>query len=58
MKIGIDIDNVISNFKDVLLNECLLHDKKLTNLGIINKPVDNIRNGMFDWIENEEKNIE
>ena len=37
MKIGIDIDNVISNFNDTLLTEYLLHDKELRNSGIINK---------------------
>ena len=39
MKIGIDIDNVISNFNDTLLTEYLLHDKELRNSGIINKNV-------------------
>ncbi len=57
MKIGIDIDNVISNFNDTLLNEYLLHDKELRNSGIINKNADYIRNGMFDWTEDEEKNF-
>ena len=28
MRIGIDIDNVISNFNDELLKEYLEHDKK------------------------------
>ena len=54
MKIGIDIDNVISNFNDTLLKEYLLHDKTLRNSGVINKNADYIRNGMFDWTENEE----
>ena len=53
MKIGIDIDNVISNFDDILLNEYLLHDKKLRNSGIINKDADYIRKGMFDWSDNK-----
>lgn len=53
MKIGIDIDNVISNFNDELLKEYLKHDKKLRNTGIINKDVF-IRYGMFDWTEKEE----
>ena len=57
MKIGIDIDNVISNFNDALLNEYLLHDKELRNTGIINKNADYIRKGMFDWNENEEANF-
>ena len=54
MKIGIDIDNVISNFNDTLLNEYLLHDKKIRNSGVINKNADYIRKGMFDWNEDEE----
>lgn len=53
MNIGIDIDNVISNFDDTVLNEYLLHDKELRNNGIINKNV-NYRRGMFDWTEEEE----
>ena len=57
MKIGIDIDNVISNFNDTLLNEYLQHDKKLRNSGIINKNAEYIRKGMFDWNEDEETNF-
>ena len=52
MKIGIDIDNVISNFNEVLLNEFLNHDKKLRNTGIINNDV-YITRGMFDWSKEE-----
>ena len=43
MKLGIDIDNVISNFNDSLLSEYLLYDKKLRNTGIINKNADYIK---------------
>lgn len=57
MKLGIDIDNVISNFNDSLLSEYLLYDKKLRNTGIINKNADYIRNGMFDWHKDEEMNF-
>ena len=57
MKIGIDIDNVISNFNDTLLDEYLLYDKKLRNQGIINKNADYIRKGMFDWNEDEKINF-
>ncbi len=53
MKIGIDIDNVISNFNEVLLNEYIKHDKTLRNSGVINKDT-YIRN-MFDWSEEEEE---
>lgn len=35
MRIGIDIDNVISSFDNGLLKEYLKHDKKLRNSGII-----------------------
>jgi len=56
MKIGIDIDNVISNFDYTLLNEYINHDKELRNTGIINKNV-YFRNGMFDWSEEEEKDF-
>lgn len=37
MRIGIDIDNCISNFDDELLKEHLKHDKELRNTGIINE---------------------
>ena len=53
MNIGIDIDNVLSNFNDVLLEDYIKHDKELRNNGIINKDV-YIRK-MFDWSEDEEK---
>ena len=32
MNIGIDIDNVVSNFNEVLLNEFLIHDKMLMQI--------------------------
>ena len=54
MRIGIDIDNCISNFDDTLLNEYLKHDKELRNTGIINEKVENLRKGMFDWTNEEE----
>ena len=37
MKIGIDIDNVLSNFNEILLNDYLEHDRTLNNNGIIHK---------------------
>ena len=55
MKIGIDIDNVISNFNEELIKEYLMHDKELRNTGIINENAKYIRNGMFDWTDDEEK---
>lgn len=57
MKIGIDIDNVISNFNDVLLKEYLRHDKELRNSGIINENADYLRYDMFDWLKAEEESF-
>lgn len=54
MKIGIDIDNVISNFDEELLKAYVEHDKELRNTGIINKNAPYIRKNMFDWSEQEE----
>lgn len=53
MRIGIDIDNVISNFNDVLLKEYLKHDKELRNTGIIDNSPYYITVGMFDWSKEE-----
>lgn len=49
MRIGIDIDNCISNFNDVLLEEYIKHDKELRNTGIINDKPYHVTVGMFDW---------
>ena len=57
MRIGIDIDNVISNFNDILLKEYLKHDKELRNTGIINENSEYLRRGMFDWTEKEEESF-
>ena len=54
MRIGIDIDNVISNMNEVLFEEYLKHDKNLRNTGIINGKA-YMRRGMFDWTKDEEK---
>ena len=53
MRIGIDIDNCISNFDDVLLEEYIKHDKELRNTGIINEEPYNVTIGMFDWSKEE-----
>ena len=53
MRIGIDIDNVLSKFNEELLKAFLEHDKKLRNKGIINKEADFITKGMFDWSKDE-----
>ncbi len=55
MRIGLDIDNVISNFDDTLTKEYLKHDKELRNTGIINRNARDITHGMFDWTEEEDK---
>ena len=55
MRIGLDIDNVISNFNEVWLSEYLNPDKSLRNSGIVNKQV-YIWN-MFDWSEEYKNNI-
>ena len=52
MNIGIDIDNVISNFNEVLKEEFLKHDKELRNTGIVNSNL-HMTQGMFDWSEDE-----
>ena len=54
MNIGIDIDNVISNFDEALLEEYLKHDRELRETGIVNKNLD-MTEGMFDWTEKEER---
>lgn len=51
--IGIDIDNVISNFDEELLKEFLNYDKELRNTGIVDKNADYITKGMFDWSKEE-----
>ena len=53
MRIGIDIDNCISNFDDVLLEEYIKHDKELRNTGILNDKPLNVTIGMFDWSKEE-----
>ena len=55
MKIGIDIDNVIANFNDTLLKEYIKHDKELRNTGIVNENPEYVRNGMFDWSDEEDR---
>ncbi len=57
MRIGIDIDGVISNFNDELLKEYINHDKNLRNTGIINENADHIFRGMFDWSKEENDNF-
>ena len=53
MRIGIDIDNVISNMNECLIEEYLKHDKTLRNTGIVDSKA-GIRRGMFDWTKRED----
>ena len=53
MKIGIDIDNVISNFDEELLKEYLKHNKELGYDTLINENASYITRGMFNWPEEE-----
>ena len=59
--LGIDIDNVISNFDDVLLKEFIKEDINKRNTGIVNN--EGYITDMFDWSKEEiidfwKKNIE
>lgn len=53
MHIGIDIDNVLSNFNDVLLNEYKKHDNAINGKGIVHQDL-YIRD-MFNWDKEYEK---
>ena len=54
MRIGVDIDNVLSNFDETLLREYIKHDKKIRGNGIIKDGV--YLREMFSWNkEYEEK---
>ena len=54
MRIGVDIDNVLSNFDETLLREYIRHDKKIRGNGIIKDGV--YLREMFSWNkEYEEK---
>ena len=53
MRIGVDIDNVISTFNEELLEEFLKHNKELGYGNKINKDADYITRGMFNWKKGE-----
>lgn len=53
MRIGVDIDNVISTFDEELLEEFLKHNKELGDSNKINKDAEYITRGMFNWAEGE-----
>ncbi len=55
MRIGVDIDNVISTFNDDLLEEFLKHNKELGYSDEINKNAGYITEGMFNWKDEEVK---
>jgi len=57
MKIGIDIDNVISNFNEELLKEFLRHNDELGYNREYNKNAEYITRGMFNWGEDEIKSF-
>ena len=48
MRIGLDIDNVVTNFDKKILEEFYKEDKKKRNKGIVNPEGNWIKN-MFDW---------
>lgn len=52
MRIGLDIDNVITDFDKKMLDEFLKEDKNKRNKGIIN-PKDNWIKDFFDWSVDE-----
>lgn len=53
MRIGLDIDNVISNLDKTILEEFIKEDKNKRNKGIINHHAEHIVKGMFDWTHEE-----
>lgn len=53
MRIGLDIDNVISDFDSEILKEFLFEDKNKRNSGIIDNNAKHIIKEMFDWTEDE-----
>ena len=46
MRIGLDIDNVVSNFDKEILKEYLIEDKNKRNRGIINEKSEHITKGI------------
>lgn len=53
MNIGLDIDNVITDFDKDILKGFLVEDKLKRNRGIINPNARHINEGMFDWTAEE-----
>jgi len=57
LNIGLDIDNVITDFNKGMMKEYLIEDKKKRNHGIINPKSAHLTKGMFDWSEEEVENF-
>lgn len=53
MRIGLDIDNVVSDFDKAIMAEYLIEDKNKRNNGIINNKTNKWIKDMFDWTEEE-----
>ena len=53
MRIGIDIDNVISTFNEKLLEEFVKHNRELGYSDKLNENADYITRGMFNWQDEE-----
>lgn len=56
MRIGLDIDNVVTNFDKKILEEFYKEDKNKRNKGIVN-PEENWIKNMFDWSNDEIENF-
>lgn len=52
-RLGLDIDNVITDFDKEVLKEMLIADKTKRNRGIINPNASHMTKGMFDWSKEE-----
>lgn len=53
MRVGLDIDNVITNFDKTILKEFIKEDKNKRNTGIVDSNAKHITEGMFDWSKEE-----
>lgn len=56
MRIGLDIDNVISNFDKGIAEECSKYDKTLRNNGIVH-PNERHVSLLYDWSNEERENF-
>lgn len=55
MRIGVDIDNVISAFDEAIYKNAMIYDQSLRNTGIVNPHAKYITKGMLDWSDEETK---